>query len=202
MLERMIASICSINSKLIRHGLAGKMLAIHEKDIKDYCENSNIIIEDSVGYKFDNVYTICDKLRFDFVFVDYIQMISTKGYKSKVDAIEEYVRKLTELGITQNFGVIILSQINRSGEDEPTMSKYKWAGVLEEHPANCIVLNYNKKKGTYKVQIEKQRHGEIKDIQVKFEPQFSSFRELTEDEKSYLDENIGSKPSRKGLYED
>ncbi len=201
LLEKLFCNLCEVNGLDLRHGHARQEFVNKQGIFKEWINKIKLLIDDKYGYDFNNLVKICNVIQPDFIAIDYIQMISTKGYKSKVDAIEEYVRKITELGITQNFGVIILSQINRSGVDDPNMSKFKWAGVLEEHPATCIVLNWNKKKGTYTVQIEKQRHGEVKNVDIRFEPQYSRFRDLTFDEKTAIEEQNRTKKGTGGLYQ-
>jgi len=200
LLEKLMCNFCVINNLDLRHGKAKKEFLERETVFYNWINNIKLVIDDKYGYDFSNMIKVCELIKPDFVIVDYIQMISTKGYRSKVDAIEEYVRKFAELAVTKNFGAILISQINRSGVDEPTMSKFKWAGVLEEHSATCLVLNYNASKGTYKIHIEKQRHGEVKDVSVKFEPQYSRFRDLTQDEEIEIEQ---SKPKKKfgGLYQ-
>jgi replicative DNA helicase len=200
LLEKLFCNFCEVDSLALRHGKAKQEFLDKKGLFQEWISKLRLLIDDKYGYDFDNIVKVCYIIQPDFVFIDYIQMISTKGYKSKVDAIEEYVRKLAELGITNNFGVVILSQINRSGVEDPTMSKFKWAGVLEEHPATCIVLNWNKKKGTYTVQIEKQRHGEVKNVDVKFIPQYSKFRDLTDDEKTFAEEQSTTQKRTGGLF--
>ena len=179
-LEKLLCNFCEINNRDLKQGMSKSEVIKNEKTFLSWISEIKLLIDDKYGYDFDSLVKVCEIIKPDFIFLDYIQMVSSKGYRSKVEAIEEYVRKIKELSVTMNFGAIIVSQINRSGVDDPTMSKFKWAGVLEEHPDVCIVLSYDKVKGAYKVNIEKQRNGETKEIFVNFEPQYSRFADLTE----------------------
>jgi hypothetical protein len=80
-----------------------------------------------------------------------------------------------------NFGAILLSQINRAGIETPHMEHFKHAGVLEEHSDCCITLNWNWEDGVskYIVNVEKQRHGIVKNnLEIKFLPQYSTFEDI------------------------
>lgn len=199
-LEKIFCNFAMVNNLDLLHGKSKHEFSTRRIAFEHWISNIKLLIDDKYGYDFPSMLKVVDIIKPDFVFVDYIQMISTKGFRSKVDAIEEYVRKFAELAITQNFGAILISQINRSGVDEPTMSKFKWAGVLEEHSATCLVLSYNKEKGTYVVHIEKQRHGTTGEFQVKFQPEYSKFRDLTDDEIYEIEERKNSKRKTGGLY--
>jgi len=191
-LEKLFCNVTDTNNLALLHG---QREGFEENNIifKDWISKINLLIDDKHGYDFYQMLKVIDAIKPDFVVVDYIQMISTKGFRSKVDAIEEYVRKIAELAITKNFGPILISQINRSGVDEPTMSKFKWAGVLEEHGRVAIILRYDKEKGAYKINVEKNSNGKTGEFDVKFEPEYSKFRDLTEDEQRKIEEKKRSK---------
>lgn len=177
LMERMIAHAGRIDARLIRHGLAKETVKRAETFLRGFIPNLKILFDDQSGYAFENIISICEELRFDFVFVDYIQMISSRGYKSKLDAIDEYVRKFKELCKTQNFGGILISQINREGADHMSISNLKGSGTLEEHPDSVILLDWDKKKDEYFIRIDKQRHGEVKRVEVEYEPKFFLYTE-------------------------
>jgi len=200
LLERLFCNICEVNNIELRQGRAKGEVLAHENIFLNWVKSSKLLIEDRYGYNFNNIVSICDTIKPDFIFVDYIQMISTIGYRSKVDAIEEYVRKIKELAVLNNFGVILISQINRHGAVDPGMQYLKWAGVLEEHSDSVLTLkwawNTSKSKYEYFVNIEKQRHGEVKNVQLEFMPQYSKFRD------SEPDGRPGQPVKSAGLYQD
>ena len=181
-LEKLFCNFCEVDNLKLLHGKSAKEFNEKRKSFEKWISEIKLLIDDKYGYDFPSMLKVVEIIKPDFVFVDYIQMISTKGFRSKMDAIEEYVRKFAELAITQNFAAILISQINRSGVDEPTMSKFKHAGVLEEHSRVAVILSYNKIKGTYIVNVEKNSFGRTGEFNVKFEPEYSRFRDLTEKE--------------------
>jgi replicative DNA helicase len=176
LMERIIAHVSRIDARLIRCGLAKDKIKAQEKFLRGFIPNLKILFDDESGYTFDNIVTICEELKFDFVFVDYIQMISIRGYKSKLEAIEEYVRKFKELCKVLDMGGILISQINRQGVGEDmSMHHLKSAGCLEEHPDTVILLDWNKIKDEYQIRVEKQRHGEVKTVNVDYVPEHFKF---------------------------
>lgn len=201
LLERLFCNICEVDNIELRQGRAKQDVLNNEKIFLNWLQSSKILIEDRYGYNFNNIVNICETIQPDFVFVDYIQMISTIGYRSKVDAIEEYVRKIKELAVLKNFGVILISQINRHGAENPGMQYLKWSGVLEEHSDVVMTLkwawNTEKFKYEYFVNIEKQRHGEVKNVELEFLPQYSKFKDA-------LPETAEPRPNthNPGLYQD
>ena len=200
LLEKLFCNITRTNNLNLLHGKAKTEFEAKKRMFETWISEAKLLIDDKYGYDFPSMLKVIDIIKPDFVIVDYIQMISTKGFRSKVDAIEEYVRKFAELAITNNFGAVLISQINRSGVDEPTMSKFKWAGVLEEHSRQCLILSYDKIKGVYKINVEKNSFGQTGEFEVKFEPEYSSFRDLTEKELEDIEDKKWSKGKTGSLY--
>ena len=187
-LERLFCNICRVDNTMLRQGRGKGELERNERTFSSWVDSAKLLLDDKYGYNFNNIVEICETVRPDFIVVDYIQMISTQGYKSKVDAIEEFVRKLKELSVLLNFGTILVSQINRSNKDTPNMAGYKWAGVLEEHSDTCLTLQWIVEEGKYMIDVEKQRHGEVGKLRVKFLPQYSLFEDFIEMPRDFHDE--------------
>lgn len=175
--ERLLCNFCRINATSLRQGGAKSEVAAKENVFKEWINDINLLIEDRYGFNFTNIVKICKIIKPDFVFVDYIQLVSAQGYKSKREAIDEYLRSLKQLTQEMNFGAVVLSQINRMEKDNPSMSGFKESGTLEEHPDSCLVLYWNFESDEYKIMVQKQRHGCTGNVQVKFLPQFSCFED-------------------------
>jgi replicative DNA helicase len=177
LVERIISLIYGINNLSLRKGLAKEQVKKHEAVLREYLPSMKLLIDDEHGYDFDKIVTICEELKFDFVFMDYIQMVSVRKFKSKIEAIDEYVRKFKELCKTLNMGGVLVSQINREGEGSPSLSTLKGSGTLEEHPDAVILIDWDKKNDIYKIKIEKQRHGECGEVLVDFVKENFRFRD-------------------------
>lgn len=191
-LERLLTQITMINNLDLRRGMAKELVLDREKIFADWIDEAKLLIDDKYGYDFNKLVHIVELIRPDFVFIDYIQMISTKGFRSKLDAIEEYVRRIKELSVEYNFGAIIISQVNRTGVEGAEMHHLKGAGVLEEHSDAVIISRWDYSqddKNKYIVDIKKQRHGCTQDgVVIDFLPQYSLFRDR-ELPKSFYEKN-------------
>lgn len=175
--ERMLCNFGHINNKLLRRGLGKIHVETKGSPFGKWINELKFLIDDKYGYHFDRIVEICDIITPDFLFIDYIQMISTRGHKSKLEAVEEYVRKLKQLSTERNMGIVLLSQLNRESADvsRPLMHTLKWAGVLEEHSDCVILLHWVNEGGEYKLFVSKQRHGEVGELKLIFQPQYYLF---------------------------
>ena len=175
LLERILSSVCDIDSNLLRTGKALQLVAEREKSFMSWIDRVPLTIDDTNGHHFDKIIDIVKLTSPDFVIVDYIQMISTKGFKDKLSAMEDFVKEIHLLGKKRNFGTILISQINRQGVGRPYLENLKGCGFLEEHPDTVILAQWDWEKQEYIMWVEKQRHGITGKLEVRFEPQFSRF---------------------------
>ena len=172
LVERLLSNFCVIDNQLLRRGLAKEAISAKENSFIEWIDDIKLLIDDSCGYYFDTVLDVCNNIKPEFIVIDYIQMISIRGHKSKLEAIEDYVRRLKQYANENNVGIILLSQLNKEGD-------LKWAGVLREHPDTVLLLNWDWEKQEYIVTIDKQRHGEIGKIKLEYLPQYSLFKDWT-----------------------
>jgi len=176
LLERMLSSYGRIDNFKLRSGQLGAKMRVKDidKSFSEWIGHLKMVIDDQYGFDYATMVEMCQITNPDFVVLDYIQMVSIKGFNSKVNAIEEYVRKLKQLSITMDFGVILLSQINK---DEIT----KWASMVDEHSDTLLVPEWDWEQGVYIVKIPKQRHGSpYKGVVLKFLPEYSLFEDNLE----------------------
>lgn len=179
LVERMICNLLMLNSRLLRAGIMGSLKS-QEQYLVQTLPSLKMLFDDEHGFEFDNIVELVKALKFDFVFIDYIQMVSTRGYRSKLDAIDEYVRKFKELCNTQNVGGIILSQVNRDGVENMGLHNLKSSGTLEEHPDTVLLLEWDWEADEYWVNVAKQRHGERGKFRVSFNPESFKFTDYIE----------------------
>ena len=173
LLQRFLSNICGIDNHLLRTGKAMHLIEEREDVFKTWIENVNLYIDDTNGHHFNKIIDICKLTKPDFVVIDYVQMISTKGFKQKLDAMEDFIKEIHTLGKKTNFGTILVSQINRGGTDRPYLEHLKGAGMLEEHPDTVLLAQWDWEKNEYTIWVEKQLHGATGKVKVKYEPQYS-----------------------------
>lgn len=182
LLERFLSNICEIDNNLLRTGVGMDAVMSVDETFKKWLGEIDLHINDTDGHHFDKIISICRLTRPDFVIVDYVQMISTKGFRDKLSAMEDFIKEIHLLGKRMNFGTILISQINRQGTDRPYLEHLKGAGMLEEHPDTVLLAQWNWEKGIYTIWVEKQRHGITGKVDVKFEPKYSKMSDGVYDE--------------------
>ena len=188
LVERLLNYTCTIDNYKTRRGILETIDWQRLESMADVMNNIELVIVDSLGAKKQEVEALVKSSKPDFVFFDFIQQLYVESIMtSKVMAIEDFVRKLKEISIKYNCGVVMMSQINRSPQDrrnkEPLLSDLKGSGAIEE-TSDTVLLCYwewgdsKGRKGEptdYKIIVAKQRHGAIQDISLKFESKYFKF---------------------------
>lgn len=177
--ERLFTNVCTVDNDALRKGRAKDRVLVDGDVFFRWAESVKILVDDENGLTIDGVTQVCEIIKPDVVIVDYVQMISSIGFRSKLEAIENYVQQFKLLSKHKNFCGILVSQINRDGADKPDMNKLKGSGVLEEHPDTVMTLKWdwsNKDNPRYVANVEKQRHGVVRNnIDLQFQPEYSKF---------------------------
>ena len=176
--ERLLANLCEISLRDLREGKGLEILKERESIFLNWIADVKLLINDIYGYNFENIVKVCQEIKPDFIVIDYIQMISSKGFLNKRDAIEEFLTQIKALSMDLNFGAVLVSQINREGIEKPSVEHLKWAGILEEVADTILLLHWKWEEDKYFIYIAKQRHGECGKVEVKFEPQYSRFSDM------------------------
>ena len=187
--ERIVTHICTINNMALKEGELKKEFKEGKNLFTEWADSNRLLIDDKYGYDFDTLIKVCQVTEPDFVIIDHIQMIKATGKGGKLEAIEEYIRRLKQLSLECNFGIILLSQINRGGISNPGMEFLKWGGILEELADTCIIITTDWQNFITHFNIAKQRHRGTGTLDLKIEPQYSKFREFTNEER---EQNAGT----------
>lgn len=99
----------------------------------------------------------------DVILIDHIQHIQFENRKVQ-EAIDNYMLILKEFAKKNHTSIVVLSQINREGAEEPTMGHLKSSGKLEEI-SDTVILIHNDTTKTEENNctfiIAKQRFGPV-----------------------------------------
>jgi len=177
LVERIFSNMMQVNNQDLRRGMANDIVKQKDSTFQEMLKNWKLLIDDKYSYDYKTMIKVCDVIRPDFIFIDYIQMVAVRGHRNKLEAIEENIRGLKQIANERNVGVVVVSQINRSGIDNMSMANLKGAGILEEHSDTVILVNYDWEKCKFQVRVDKQRHGICKSLELKFEREFFRFCE-------------------------
>ncbi|MCF0107043.1 MAG: hypothetical protein HUJ53_09790, partial [Holdemanella sp.] len=72
-------------------------------------------------------------------FIDYLGYITIKGFKNRIEALEEIVKQLQIYTKLYDCTIFLMAQVNRQGSSKPTMADLKGTGELEQS-AHCIMI--------------------------------------------------------------
>lgn len=156
--------------EVFKNTLAGMKLRI----IDDYC------------FTEDELYTLIDHLEFrpDVLILDHIQQIRIASSRlNERETMNNYLRFLKQLAMRHNISVLCCSQINRSGDESPTIASLKGTGYLEEIADYVLLMQLIKDKSDpyakvmkCGLDIAKNRRGFCGYRTLEFEGRFCKFR--------------------------
>jgi replicative DNA helicase len=124
----------------------------------------------------------------DIVIVDYINKIATRN-NSRIETINEYLRRFSNLSKELNFCGIVCCQVNRGsmgeGNDKenvkpPMLHHIKESGDIEQICDVCLFLHYPYKfteniqdKNDIKIIVAKNKDGDTGKFDLKIQPEFN-----------------------------
>lgn len=122
--------------------------------------------------------------RIEGIFIDYIQLLDPLDKSvPRHEQVSEVSRRLKQLSIDLDLPVICAAQLRRdSSERKPRLDDFSDSTQIERD-ADVAMMIYNiRKEGSPKIEssflcVEKNRDGELKDVQVDFQPEHYHFQE-------------------------
>jgi len=135
--------------------LIGKVSEVEKEKLRQFkkvVEELPLRIIDDYCFTQDELYTLIEHLEFrpQILFIDHLQHIrATDGRRSERENLTEYLRYLKELAMRYKMAVVCLSQINREGDDKPTLKTLKGTGAIEEMADHVILLHIPKKEEAF-----------------------------------------------------
>jgi replicative DNA helicase len=109
----------------------------------NYCESLSLRIVDDYCHTENELYTLVEHLEFrpDVLILDHIQHIRAVERRSQWECLTEYLRYLKEIAMKYKIAVVVLSQINRTGEEAPTLANLKGTGAIEEMADSVLLFH-------------------------------------------------------------
>ena len=117
-------------------------------------------------------------------FIDYVGYVYTGKYaQNDRERIGEVVREIQNMSKDLNITVFLIAQINRSGDDEPSLIHLKDSGELEQ-TGHCVMILHNEdddinnQTPEIKLKVLKNRSGRLGFIKLLFNKNTQKFTEL------------------------
>ena len=150
-----------------------KEVAFVAKDM----DKLNLYLIDDTGHKTEQIHEHCKKLQPDFIFLDYCQLMSRYDFLKTHEAIAEVLAYFKKLCKRYNVGIIVMSQISRTG-------MLKSSGSLEEVADTVMELSWTGRDDSdkdihdYVISVTKQRHGPVKAYHCQYYPEYFMFADV------------------------
>lgn len=161
-----------------------------------------IYINDNGSPSLTEIRSLCKKLKrekgLDLVILDHIQLMSgTRKTENRTTEVADISRNLKLIAKDLEVPVVCLSQLNRGPEGrttkKPMLSDLKESGAIEQD-ADIVMLIYredyydpaSQNPGVAEIIVAKNRNGETGTINLRWVPQFTTFRSI---EQKYGDED-------------
>ena len=144
------------------HALNDEQERLHEasQKISEY----NIVFYTSPR-SLKNIYEECRKENFDYIIIDYLQLIASddKRRSSRSEEVGDISRGLKKIATKFQIPVVALSQLNRRSEGttdkEPTMAEIRESGAIEQDASVIVILWKHEEESMRNIKVEKARMG-------------------------------------------
>jgi replicative DNA helicase len=204
LVKRLIASESRISAEKLRRGdlKEHEFQQLHSRIGK--LAEAPIFIDDTPGINIFDFRAKCRRLKaqhnIDLLIIDYLQLMSAKDSKSggnREQEISAISRSIKEIAKELNVPIIALSQLSRSvetrgGEKRPMLSDLRESGAIEQD-ADIVSFIYrpeyydltqdsdgNSTQGIGEIIIAKHRNGALKNVRLRFVPEFARFENIDE----------------------
>jgi replicative DNA helicase len=142
----------------------------------------------------------------DLLLIDYFQLIKEKKSNSRVEEISIIGKGLKQLARELDIPVVVASQLNRAveqrGNKRPTLPDLRDSGTIEED-ADLVAFIYrdeyynhetSDKPGIAEINIAKNRNGPVAQVELYWQNEYASFRNLQHKPLNLPSKNGSHKP--------
>lgn len=196
--DRLIASVANIDSWHLRTGRLKDDDYSRIQHAMGILSETPIYIDDAGSVNILQMRAMARRLQankgLSLIIVDYLQLMQPMNrYASPVQQVSENSRALKILAKELNVPVLVLSQLSRAVESRvpqiPRLSDLRESGAIEQD-ADVVLFIYREdqynenslKPGVAQILVEKHRNGPVGSIELFFDKQRVSFRNLDKGE--------------------
>jgi replicative DNA helicase len=102
----------------------------------------------------------------DMIVIDYLTYLTPPRAESVAAGVQQMTRSLKALAIDLNVPIILLSQLNRDGDNRPTLTSLRESGAIEQDADVVILLSRpdSSKHHLVLADLKKQRNGPVGEV--------------------------------------
>lgn len=197
MMMRLLSSEARVNMRNIQSGKVADNAWPKLIEAAGHVSEAPIYIDESSGLGPYEIRSRCRRLKaqhgLDVIMIDYLQLMKMKEKtESREREVAEISRTLKSIAKELQVPVIALAQLNRGvegrTEKRPMLSDLRESGSIEQD-ADVIMMLYREdyydkddpeKQGNAEIIIGKQRNGPTGVVKLKFEAEYSRFKDAEE----------------------
>lgn len=144
-------------------------------------QSSGLYVDDSSGLTVEAISARARQLKsregLALIAIDYLTYIDLPKNDTQEQGIQHVTRSLKALAKELKVPVILLSQLNRDGDDEPELRHLRGSGAIEQDADVVIFLHRPDKsdRHTVKVKVAKNRNGALADFYLRAEMETQRF---------------------------
>lgn len=196
LIDRMLSSEANVDSWRLKHGkLKNDEDFDRIRDALDTLSKAPIYIDDEPGNNILKMRSVARRLKSEkglgLIVVDYLQLMSptqSRGSDNVVQQVTEISRSLKGLARELNVPVLALSQLSRAVEargGKPRLSDLRDSGSIEQDADVVMFIHRedrykedSEKTNTAEILIEKHRNGPTGKVDLYFDGDKTSFRDI------------------------
>jgi len=186
LMTRLYAINGRIRSKRIVSGLLQQTDFVKLTDVASEYSKRDIYLYDEPNMSYDTALMKAREMKrrynIEILFIDYLQCLSGDPKLKRHEQVAEISRSLKGLARRLDIPVIVSAQLRRDAEGKrPQLSDFSDSTQIERD-ADTAVMIYNRtddgQQRTFLL-VEKNRDGECKDIEVRFNRDFMAFENIS-----------------------
>jgi replicative DNA helicase len=213
LVERMLCSYGEINGHKLRNGMLSAAERRKLPEVSSEMSEAKLFIDDSPSRSMTEIAATARRLKrredLRLVVIDYLQLIEPDNAKDpRQEQVARIARRLKGLARELKIPVLCLAQLNRQAEaskdNRPRLSHLRESGAIEQDADVVLFVHRDeyymnndedraRVAGQADLIIAKQRNGPIGDVKVKWEKDFTRFRD-DDQAPSYLNDNEQFRP--------
>ena len=166
--------LLSRESRVSRPCKKGDLLPAHKKKLelaKQKMKHWPITFKDDAEATLDSfrAFLVQERAKGDIglAVIDYLQLLSAPGYKTRVEEVTHISRSLKQISLQLEIPILALSQLSRELEKQnrkPMLSDLRDSGSIEQDCDSCFLLSSESKENPLhekiRVHVAKNRNGE------------------------------------------